>query len=117
MVFQLANEKKKNPVVVTDDHGFKDGKNSRAFGVSEESISELLVLYVQVCVCRCFMHTAVVIVPLFSHSSCTSALCLEFLFKLFEDTGKAEFCVQCHFNKTVFSPFFYTCLCWFFKTI
>lgn len=71
-------KKKKNLVVVTDDRGFKDGKNSRAFGVSEESISELLVLCVQVCVCRCFMHTAIVIVPLFSHSSCTLALCLEF---------------------------------------
>lgn len=58
-------------------------------------------------VCRCFMHTAVVIVPLFSFFFMHIGLI--FRFKLFRDTGKAEICVQCQlcrFNK-MFDPFFF----------
>lgn len=50
------------------------------------------------CVCRFFMPTAVVIVPLFFRSSSTLALCFESLVVLncLETQGwEAGFCVQC----------------------
>lgn len=57
------------------------------------------------------MHTAVVIVPLFSFFMHIGLMFRSFRgLKLLGDTGKADFCVQCRlcqFNKTVWFGFFF----------
>lgn len=56
-----------NPKSLINDRRMNDenlsGNGVAAFGISGQSSSKVNYLC---CVCRCFMHTAVVIVPLFS---------------------------------------------------
>lgn len=64
------------------------------------------------------MHTAVVIVPLFSHSSCTLALCLEFFVVLNseETRGRPSSVFSVGYVDSIKQVFlFSTRVCWFFS--
>lgn len=87
-----------------------------AFGISAKSSS--IVNYL-CCVYRCFMHTAVVIVPLLSHFSCTLALFLELFVVLncSETQRRPKSVFGVNYVDSIKCSTLFTPVCYFFQSV
>lgn len=114
----LSNPKSLINDCLMNDEKNLSGSGVAAFGISGQSSSKVNYLC---CVCRCFMHTAVVVVPLFSLFSWTLALFLNLFVVLncSETQGRPRYVFSVNYVDSIkcSTLFFFTIVSYFLQSI